>query len=126
MTPDISTLTLPAEWAPQRAVWFTWPQNADTWTPVWDEARAVYDSVIRHALRFQDVNLLVSTPELKAELEARFASSLSSIARKESTHALDILVCRTNDSWIRDYGGQTVRATDESGHINPGLVSCGF
>jgi agmatine deiminase len=121
MTPDISTLTLPAEWEPQRAVWFTWPQNADTWTPVWDEARATYAMVIRHALRFQDVNLLVSTPELKAELDARFAT-----ARAESPHALGILVCPTNDSWIRDYGGQTVRATDGRGEVKPVLVSFGF
>jgi agmatine deiminase len=112
---------LPAEWEPQRAVWFTWPQNADTWTPVWDEAKAVYEIVIRHALRFQDVNLLVSTPELKAGLEARLAP-----IRAEGSHLLDILVCPTNDSWIRDYGGQTVRATDERGAVKPVMVSFGF
>jgi agmatine deiminase len=120
-SPSPLSLSLPPEWAPQRAVWFTWPQNADTWTPVWDEAKAVYDTVIRHALRFQDVNLLVSTPELKAELEARFTA-----ARAESSHALDILVCPTNDSWIRDYGGQTVRATDARGNVKPVMVSFAF
>jgi agmatine deiminase len=102
-------------------VWFTWPQNADTWTPVWEEARKTYGIVIGQALRFQDVVLTASTPELKAELESRLASVCAS-----KPHALEIVVCPTNDSWIRDYGGQTVRATDADGRIRPVLLSFGF
>lgn len=119
--PVSPALVLPAEWEPQRAVWFTWPQNADTWTPVWPEAKQVYETVIRHALRFQDVNLLVSAPELKSELEKRFAPFA-----EEFSHALSVLVCKTNDSWIRDYGGQTVRRVGQDGTVSPVLVSFGF
>ncbi len=119
--PSTSSLWLPAEWAPQRAVWFTWPQNAATWTPVWDDARAAYEVVIGQALRFQDVNLLVSTPALKAELEQRLASACAG-----KPYALSILVCATNDSWIRDYGAQTVRVTDADGSVKPAMVSFGF
>jgi agmatine deiminase len=117
-------LRLPAEWEPQRAVWFTWPQNADTWTPVWPEAKAAYESVIAHALRFQDVCLTVSSTALKADLEARFAGlpGLGAGAK----HRLDIVVCPTNDSWIRDYGGQTVQASDPDGKVRPVLVSFEF
>lgn len=118
---DLVSLHLPAEWEPQRSVWFTWPQNADTWTPVWDDARATYETVIGHALRFQDVNLLASTPALKAELEARLAPACAG-----KPHALAIHVCPTNDSWIRDYGGQTVRGTAQDGSVRPVLVSFGF
>jgi agmatine deiminase len=126
MTSNIPTLTLPAltlpaEWEPQRAVWFTWPQNADTWTPVWPEAKAAYETVIGHALRFQDVNLLVSTPALKDEVEARLAP-----LRADAKGMLTVLVCPTNDSWIRDYGGQTVRAMDERGRVEPLVLSFGF
>ena len=115
------SLFLPAEWEPQRSVWLTWPQNSDTWAPVWDEARAAYETVIGHALRFQDVNLLVSTVALKDALEARLAP-----LRSGKPHALTLHVCPTNDSWIRDYGGQTVRGTDADGRIRPVLVSFGF
>ena len=117
--PATSALLLPAEWAPQRAVWFTWPQNAATWTPVWDEARATYEVVIGQALRFQDVNLLVSTPALKAELEQRLAPA-------GKPYTLSILVCATNDSWIRDYGAQTVHVTAADGTVTPAMVSFGF
>jgi agmatine deiminase len=103
-------------------VWFTWPQNADTWTPVWPEAEATYETVIRHALRFQEVCLTASTPELKAQLEERFKDVVGGAA----AHALNIVVCPTNDSWIRDYGGQTVRATAANGTVRPVLLSFGF
>ena len=116
-----AVLTLPAEWEPQRAVWFTWPQNADTWTPVWPEAEATYEIVIRHALRFQDVFLTASTQELKESLEKRFAD-----IRAKAAYKLDIVVCPTNDSWIRDYGGQTVRSTTADGKTKPVLLSYGF
>ncbi len=113
--------SLPAEWEPQRAIWFTWPQNAETWTPVWPDAEAAYEKVIRAALRFQDVSLLVSTPELREKLEARFASTAS-----EAGHALEILLCPTNDSWIRDYGGMMARATDAAGREKPVLLGFEF
>ena len=112
---------LPAEWEPQRAVWFTWPQNADTWTPVWPDAEAAYEKVIREALRFQDVSLLVSTSGLREKLLARFASLLT-----QPKHRLEILICPTNDSWIRDYGGLTVQATDAAGDVKPVLLGFQF
>ena len=52
-------LRMPAEWEKQSAIWFTWPQNAETWTPVWEDAKAAYKDILRTALRFQDVMLLV-------------------------------------------------------------------
>lgn len=107
---------LPAEWEPQRAIWFTWPQNADTWKPVWPEAEATYEKIMLAALRFQDVCLLASTPELKNRLEMRLGSLIS-----KAKHHLEILVCPTNDSWIRDYGGMTVR-----NGAGPALLSFGF
>jgi agmatine deiminase len=117
---------LPAEWAPQRAVWFTWPQNAETWTPVWPEAEATYEVVIRHALRFQNVVLTASSQALKEKLELRLAE-----IRAEGKHDLEVVVCPTNDSWIRDYGGQTVRASRNDsaaadGTVRPVLLSYGF
>ena len=118
-TPE--NLRLPAEWEPQRAVWFTWPQNADTWSPVWPEAEATYEVVIRHALRFQNVVLTASTQALKEKLESRLADT-----RAEGKYDLEVVVCPTNDSWIRDYGGQTVRATAADGTVRPVLLSFGF
>ena len=114
-------LILPAEWEPQRAVWFTWPQNAETWKPVWLEAESTYEKVIHQTLRFQDVILLVSNPALQQKLAQRFLPTMA-----QANFTLQILVCATNDSWIRDYGGMTVKSVDEVGKVKPVLLSFAF
>ena len=73
------------------------------------------------SLRFQDVVLLASTSELQTELLKRFESIAA-----HSKYRLDILVCPTNDSWIRDYGGMTVRAVDAQGSAKQTLLSFQF
>ncbi|MDB5106643.1 MAG: agmatine deiminase [Fibrobacteres bacterium] len=103
--PTHKNLILPAEWEKQKAIWYTWPQNADTWTPVWEDAKAAYREIIRASLRFQDVNLLVNDGALRDRLRRDFEA-----VAEAAPFRLEILECPTNDSWIRDYGALTVRA----------------
>ncbi len=106
LKPPYPSLLLPAEWEPQQAIWFTWPQNAETWTPVWEEARAAYRAIILTAIRYQDVNVLVNDARTRDGLAAEFGDVAQGL------HRLEFLVYPTNDSWIRDYGALTVRAPD--------------
>jgi agmatine deiminase len=103
-------MTLPAEWEKQKAIWFTWPQNQDTWSQVWDEAQKAYQEIIRKALRYQDVILLVNDESLRVRLQKELKS--------ENAFRLEILICPTNDSWIRDYGAITVRVPEGNGQSN--------
>ncbi len=102
-------MLLPAEWERQSAIWYTWPQNPDTWTPVWEGAKLAYREIIRASLRFQDVNLLVNDGALRRRLQ----DELGPISSDARFH-LEILEYPTNDSWIRDYGAITVRVPDGS------------
>ena len=106
LRPPYPSLLLPAEWEPQKAIWFTWPQNADTWTPVWEEARSAYREIIRAAVKVQDVHVLVNDEALRSALRKEFSDC------EGGPHALDFAVYKTNDSWIRDYGALTVRGPD--------------
>lgn len=112
--PPYKSMILPAEWEKQTAIWFTWPQNADTWTPVWDEAKAAYKEIISTSLRFQDVMLLVNDKPTQSSLEKELRAASSG-----APFRLQILVCPTNDSWIRDYGAITVRASDDFASFSP-------
>jgi agmatine deiminase len=98
---------LPAEWERQKAVWFTWPQNMDTWAPVEQESKEAYRAMVREALKRQDVVVLVNDKTLRVSLEKEFARD-----QEVSKFQLDVFECKTNDSWIRDYGAVTVRASD--------------
>ena len=112
-------MLLPAEWEKQAAVWLTWPQNQETWSPVKAGAEAAYRDIVRAALGHQDVVLLCDDAGLRRRLE----DELGDFAAK-APFRLDILECPTNDSWIRDYGALTVRAGDGRG---PGkLVTLDF
>ena len=119
LKPPYPSLLLPAEWEAQRAVWYTWPQSAATWTPVWDEARAAYREILRASVRFQDVHVLVDDEARRDRLAKEFAPVIA-----EGPHRLEFLVYRTNDSWIRDYGALTVRAPDGTGKTR--LVALDF
>jgi agmatine deiminase len=105
--PPYKSMLLPAEWEAQRAVWYTWPQNADTWTPVWDDAKTAYKDIIRASLKYQDVNLLVNDAATRRRLEDELGSFAAN-----AKFRLQILEYPTNDSWIRDYGALTVRVPD--------------
>ncbi|HKP94174.1 MAG TPA: agmatine deiminase family protein [Fibrobacteria bacterium] len=105
--PPYKSMLLPAEWEAQSAVWFTWPQNADTWTPVWEDARLAYKEILRASLRYQDVNLLVNDRDLRGRLGEELGAMAS-----QAPFRLEILEYPTNDSWIRDYGALTVRVPD--------------
>jgi agmatine deiminase len=118
--PIHKSLILPAEWEKQIAIWFTWPQNADTWTPVWEDAKAAYREIIRISLRYQDVNLLVNDEALRSALRRDFEKTAA-----EAKFHLEILVYPTNDSWIRDYGAITVRNGAEP-HGRDGLITLDF
>jgi agmatine deiminase len=120
LKPPYPSLLLPAEWEPQRAVWFTWPQNAETWTPVWEEARAAYRQILRAAVRYQDVHVLVDD----AATRDRLASEFADVA--QAPHRLEFLVYPTNDSWIRDYGAITVRAPASGGGTRLVALDFGF
>ncbi len=74
------------------------------------ESKAAYRTIVREALKRQDVVLLVNDAALRLTLEKEFDADQAS-----ARHRLDIFECKTNDSWIRDYGALTVRAPDGKG-----------
>jgi agmatine deiminase len=119
--PPYPSMILPAEWERQSAIWYTWPQNADTWTPVWEDAKLAYQEIIRASLRYQDVNLLVND----AALRRRLQDELGQMASDARFH-LEILEYPTNDSWIRDYGALTVRVPDGSNAAKTKLAALDF
>jgi agmatine deiminase len=74
------------------------------------ESKVAYRSIVREALKRQDVVLLVNDRNLKGALEDEFAKD-----QEVSKFQLNVFECKTNDSWIRDYGAITVRAPDGQG-----------
>lgn len=95
------TVRLPAEWEPQKAVWFVWPRDPTTWP---DGRLEGARDAIAHAIR-------AIAPE-----EARLVvhPDLEDAAREalEGQSHVRFFPVEHQDSWIRDYGPLTVHTDD--------------
>jgi agmatine deiminase len=86
-------ISIPAEWAPQRAIWTAWPANAGEWNGDLEASRRdVAAMVVALAEAGNTVRLLVS----RAEAEAA--------ARDALGNAAEIVTAQYGDIWLRDTG----------------------
>lgn len=110
LRPPEARLRWPAEWEPQEALWLTWPQNEETWAPVRGRVESCYDDIVASVVPRQRVNLLAGDEATRSRLLKRYER-----LREQHGEKLQVLLCPTDDSWIRDYGALTVEASGSGG-----------
>lgn len=90
---------MPAEWAPQSAVWLSWPYNLEeTWEGHIDGAEKAFTEMIEILTQHQTVELLVPNAEVQNRALGKIKTSKANMKRLR-THLIE-----TGDIWIRDYG----------------------
>lgn len=90
---------MPAEWAPHKGCFVSWPCKEDTWFGFIDEARRAYSEVIKAIDRFEPVTVL-SDP------------STFNNARSVLGSGIEVLEIPIDDAWIRDNGPIFVRSEE--------------
>jgi len=85
-------ITVPAEWAPQKAIWTAWPADAEQWNGDLETPRRDVGALVLALASGNKVRLLVNG----AEAEASARASLGSVA--------EIVKARYGDIWLRDTG----------------------
>lgn len=104
------TTTLPAEWAPQRAIQLTWPRRDGDFARWFDR---VEDNFIRLACaisHYQDV--IIGYGGDAAALKARLVKAGAQESR------LHLYPVQANDVWARDHGPITVLRGDKPVHLD--------
>jgi len=86
------TITVPAEWAPQKAIWTAWPADADEWNGDLETPRIDVAAMVRALSDGNSVRLLVNGPEAEASARAALGD------------AAQIVPARYGDIWLRDTG----------------------
>jgi agmatine deiminase len=86
------TISVPAEWAPQKAIWTAWPADASEWNSDLAAPRRDVAAMVRALSGGNMVRLLVNGAE--AEASARMAVG----------SAADIVPAKYGDTWLRDTG----------------------
>ena len=97
-TPATQGFHLPAEWAPHRGTWLSWPHKEASWPGKFAPVPGVFAEIVRHLVPGEAVHLNVGDESLEAH--ARETLRLAGVppARVFFHHN------PTNDSWCRDHG----------------------
>ncbi len=96
-------IELPAEWQTQSGILLTWPHSESDWKDTLDEIGAVYLDMCKAISQYEKLLIVCYDEQHKKLIENLFNDS--AIA-KDAYH---LCVCKTNDTWCRDYGPITVR-----------------
>lgn len=96
-------IELPAEWEAQSGILLTWPHAESDWRDNLDEIGQVYLEMCKAITQYEKVLVVCFDKQHKETIETLFNAN----AIPEKTYRLT--VCKTNDTWCRDYGPITVR-----------------
>ncbi len=97
------TIVIPAEWAPQKAIWTAWPADADEWKGDLASPRRDVAAMV-HALA--GGNGALNKVRVLAKGEVALAS-----ARRDLGETADIVAANYGDIWLRDTGPIFARAS---------------
>lgn len=98
MTPKKLGLHFPAEFAPQEAMWLSWPHKEASWPGKIDAIYPVYAKFIGLIAEAQKVRINVADAVMKAFAEKHL------LAVNGNLNNVEFYFNPTNDAWCRDHG----------------------
>ncbi len=87
-----TTISVPAEWAPQKAIWTAWPANPDEWNGDLTTPRRDVAALVHALARHNTVRLLVNGEEAATSAQDAIGG------------AADLVPAKYGDIWLRDTG----------------------
>jgi agmatine deiminase len=102
----------PAEWAPHRATWLSWPHNPETWPGAGrlDAVEDAFCEMVRAIVPGERVEINVADAEMADRVGARLRGAGVASLDRVGLHLIP-----TDDAWVRDHGGLFVMQADASG-----------
>jgi agmatine deiminase len=97
-TPSSLGYSMPAEWAPHRATWLSWPHNRETWPTSLEKVRKVWVQMVCALAPYEKVCLLVNDDAAERDVRARLNKAGAVMEN------VTLLRIPTVDVWMRDYG----------------------
>jgi agmatine deiminase len=93
-------ISVPPEWAPQRAIWTAWPADAEEWNGDLEAPRRDVAALVRALGSGNAVRVLVNGVEAEASARAALGP------------AAELVPARYGDIWLRDTGPIFARTSD--------------
>ncbi len=100
---------MPAEWAPHRGTWLSWPHRESSWPGRFEPVPAVFAEIVRHLAESEEVHINVADESLEGRARA--------VLRRSAVPSTSIFFHHhpTNDAWCRDHGPIFVNRTHGGG-----------
>ncbi len=95
---------MPAEWEPHLATYLVWPHNRDTWPGKFEVIPPLFARIAVAIAEFEPVRILVADERMADEVRSLVAAAAQQHGVRVPMTHVELLVTRTDDSWIRDYG----------------------
>lgn len=110
---------MPAEWAPHRGTWLSWPHRESSWPGNFETIPHIFAAMVRALAPGEEVHINVTGPEMESDARHLLDGLHVSAPRVRFYHH------PTNDAWCRDHGPVFIQRT-ESGHIDEAIVDWGY
>ena len=133
-TPASLGYQMPAEWAPHRGTWLSWPHRESSWPGMFGPVPEVFTTLVRELAAVEEVHINVTGAAMAAEVRDRLAPhGLAAVdlgARPATAGPRSARVFLhhnpTNDAWCRDHGPCFVLRETASGRREQAIVDWGY
>jgi agmatine deiminase len=140
-TPAQLGFRMPAEWAPHRGTWLSWPHRESSWPGKFEPVPTVFVEIVRHVVTHEEVHINVTGPEMAAEvaerldragvpsepwIEAAIPPSGHSPIPPFSPGRAYLHHHPTNDAWCRDHGPIFIQRRVPTGGMEQAIVDWGY
>ena len=118
-TPAEAGFRMPAEWAPHRGTWLSWPHRESSWPGRFEPVPAVFAEMIRHLAPREEVHVNVADAAMEAGARMVLTSAGVGTGNVFFHHHV------TNDAWCRDHGPIFVQR-DRGGRRDSIILDWGY
>jgi agmatine deiminase len=124
---------MPAEWAPHRGTWLSWPHRESSWPGKFEPVPGVFAEIVRQLAPHEEVHINVTGPEMVEDVQSRLskvgitAGPPGRRATGPSAHRAVVLHHNpTDDAWCRDHGPIFIQRETASGRREQAIVDWGY
>jgi agmatine deiminase len=107
---------MPAEWAPHRGTWLSWPHRESSWPGRFQPVPRDFAEIIRHLAPREEVHVNVVDAEMEAQARAVLAAAGIPTVNVFFYHH------PTNDAWCRDHGPAFVQRPPGADSTEPRTI----
>ncbi len=110
---------MPAEWAPHRGTWLSWPHKQASWPGKFAPIPAIFARMVAELAPHEEVHINVAGPDMESDARDAIAAAGAPLAAVRFHHI------PTNDAWCRDHGPIFIQRQHD-GRRDQAIVDWGF